>query len=113
MSASVIPLSGVVCLVPTSVTPGSMDGIEVLRLLREGVPFDLCHMLLWVDAVETGGIEAKDLALVLLGHIDAKFGFEVLGQLEGPELLDEPLGFPEGIVTAEEHLVGTNPEEQI
>src|SRR5437016_6306738 len=113
MAASVIPLSWMVCLISTSVTWESMDGIELLRLLGEGVSLDLSEMVLRVDAVEASGIEAKDLALVFLGHIHAKFGFEVFRHLEGPQFLNKPLGFPEGIVTAEEHFVGTNPEEQV
>ena len=70
-------------------------------------------MLLWIDTIEPCGVEAKYLAFVLLGHIHAKFGFEVFRHLESPQFLNEPLGFPEGIVAAEEHLIGTNPEEQI
>src|SRR5258707_12942891 len=70
-------------------------------------------MLLGVDIVEPCRVQAEDLTLGFQCQVDAILRLEVLRQFKGYELLDEPLGLPEGVVAAEEDLVGANPEEQI
>src|SRR5260221_13682813 len=90
-----------------------MDGIELLRLLREHVSIDLLHVFVRVNPIEPRRIETKNLALGFHRHIDAELRFEVLWHLKGREFLNQPLGFPDSIVAAEQHLIRANPEEQV
>src|SRR5258708_29452037 len=90
-----------------------MDGIELLRLLREHVSIDLLHVFVRVNPIEPRRIETKNLALGFHCHIDAELRFQVLWHLKGREFLDQPLGLPDSIIAAEEYLIGANPEEQI
>ena len=57
------------------------------------------------DLVQAGGVSTQNFALYLDRQLDAIFSFDILGQLEGQELLNEPFGMPERVVTTEENPV--------
>src|SRR6516225_3065607 len=77
------------------------------------IPAQLGRLRRDVDPVQAGGVFAQDLALDLESQIHVVLLFQVLRQLERHELLDQPLGGPDGIVAAEAQLVRAEPEQQI
>src|SRR6516162_6829600 len=66
-----------------------------------------------VDPVEASGVLAQDLALDLRGQIDVVLLLQLLRQLVRHELLDQPLGRPNGVVAAKKELFRAEPEQQI
>src|SRR6056297_1092224 len=68
---------------------------------------------LHVDAVEPRRVPPEYLFLDLVGELHAAFRGDVYGDLEVPELLDEPLRRPDRVVRPEEQVVLAHPEEQL
>src|SRR6185312_9151380 len=65
-----------------------------------------------LQVVELRGVEPEDLPLAI-GSQPRVIGIGVVGVVPGSETLDLPLRFPDGVVTAEEHLVLAQPEQQL
>src|SRR3989454_10156425 len=60
-----------------------------------------------------GNIATDDLLLDLIGEIHSIFGFQVVWQLEGHKIIEEPVRVPDGEVSPPDDPIGPKPEEQI
>ena len=90
-----------------------MGGLVRALALGELVVFDRLQRALDVDVVQPGDVAADDLPLDLIGQINPVLGFEVLGQLEGHELVQLPVRVPDREVGAVDDAVRSEPEEQV
>src|SRR5438477_2786687 len=67
-------------------------------------PFPLCNLVVFqrlqlaldVNAVEPGDVAANDLLLDLISEIHSIFGFQVVWQLKGHKVIEQPVRVPDG-----------------
>jgi hypothetical protein len=66
-----------------------------------------------VNPIQAGCIFAQDFPLGFQGQLHPVLLTNIVRQLKGHQLLNLPLGCPDGVITAEQDLVWPYPKEQV